>query len=164
MKKIINGSSESTEKSSLEVLLWSGFVAGTLDALAGIIVYWIILGRMNIIQILQWIASGIIGEDAFKGGILTALLGNVFHYVIAYLFAIFYFLIAPSFPVLLQNKYKVGLLYGLLIWVIMNLIVLPLSNVAAAPLEINVALMGITWHMALVGLPIVIIINKYYKN
>lgn len=152
------------QKSALETVLWAGFVAGTLDALAGIVVYWLILGRMNIIQILQWIASGVFGNDAFEGGLTMALVGNIFHYGIAYFFTVLYFVVAQYWPALKKYTLVSGLLYGLIIWALMNLLILPLSNVNQGPFEPLVAAMAITWHMLLVGLPITKIINKYFST
>lgn len=159
-----NTNNSSHLPTKVESLLWAGFLAGTLDALAGIIVYWIILGRMNMIQVLQWIASGVFGKQAFTGGLFMALIGNFLHYIIAYLVTIAFFIAASYLPQLRKNSTLIGLLYGLLIWIIMNLIVLPLSNVEPMPFEPLVAALSISWHMFLVGLPIVKIINNYFNS
>ncbi|MFA6278269.1 MAG: hypothetical protein WC622_16085 [Pedobacter sp.] len=152
------------KRTKVEAILWAGFLAGTLDALAGITVYSLILGRMNIIQVLQWIASGVFGKQAFNGGLAMALVGNILHYTIAYSVTIAYFFAASYLPQLRKNSTIIGLLFGLLVWIIMNIVILPISNVAPMPFEPMVAAMGISWHMLLVGLPIVRIINKYFDN
>jgi len=55
-----------------------------------------------------------------------------------------------------------GLLFGLGIWLVMNLLILPLSNIPKSPFNLNLAFVGIIWHMVLVGLPIAIITSKYF--
>jgi uncharacterized membrane protein YagU involved in acid resistance len=156
-------SENSKSNSTLKTILWSGLIAGLLDATAGVVVYFIFKG-LNPIQVLQYIASGIFGEEAFKGGITFALIGMVLHFVIAYAFAIFFFFIFPKLELIRKNTIVTGLVYGLVIWLFMNLIILPNSNIPNSPMDF-VSVIEALWHMALVGLPIVMITSKYYfKN
>ena len=46
---------------------------------------------MNPIQVLQYIASGLLGADSFKGGLATAGLGALLHYFIAFVVALVYY-------------------------------------------------------------------------
>lgn len=146
--------------STTKTILWSGLVAGILDAVAGVIVYFIFFG-FNPLQVLQFIATGLHGPEAMNGGLLMVLAGTMYHFVIAYACAIVYFYIYPKFSFLRKNVVLMGLLFGLAIWLVMNLIVLPLSNIPKSPFNINLAIIGIIWHMLLVGLPIAIITSKY---
>lgn len=149
--------------SPTKTILWSGLVAGVLDAIAGVIVYYIFFG-FNPIQVLQFIGAGIHGPEAIGGGSIMVLAGALYHFVIAYIVAIIYFFLFPKIKVLRTNIVFMGLIYGLGIWLIMNLIVLPQSNIPKAPFDIKLAIVGIVWHMVLVGLPIAIITSKYYSN
>jgi len=64
------------------------------------------------------------------------------------------------------QKYKIasGLIFGLGVWLVMNLMVLPNSNIPKAPFDTRLAAIGIIWHMILVGLPIALITAKHYAK
>ena len=80
---------------ALKTILWSGFVAGALDILGAIVIYSFIMGKGTPEQILQSVASGVFGKDAFAGGATMAVYGLLFHFIIAYCFAIAYFVWYP---------------------------------------------------------------------
>ena len=149
--------------SASKTILWSGLVAGVLDAIAGVIVYYIFFG-LNPLQVLQFIATGIHGPEAMNGGIPMIIAGTIYHFIIAYGCAIAYFFLYPKLSFLRKNVAVMGLLFGLVIWLVMNLIVLPQSNIPKSPFDINLAIVGIIWHMVLVGLPIAIITSKYFSR
>lgn len=149
--------------SATKTLLWSGFIAGNLDAVAGIIVYFIYFG-LNPLQVLQFIASGIYGPTAINGGAFMVLAGLFLHFLIAYVVAIIYFYLYPKINLLSKYEVLAGLIFGLGIWLIMNLLVLPNSNIPKSPFDSGLAAIGILWHMVLVGLPIAIITSKYFSQ
>jgi hypothetical protein len=151
------------QANATKTILWSALVAGTLDALAGVVVYFLFFGY-NPLQVLQWIASGIFGPSAITGGLLTVVVGLVLHYFIAFVAAGIYFFSFPKIKSLVNNPVVPGLLFGAAIWAVMNLIVIPLSNIPPAPFNVPLAIIAITWHIVLVGLPISLITNSYYKS
>ena len=151
----------SNQNGAARTILTTGIVAGLLDATAGVTVYLIFKG-LNPIQVLQFIASGLLGSSAFTGGLVTAAAGLVLHFAISFAFAIAFYVAYANVSLLRKNVWVTGLLYGLFIWLFMNLLVLPNSNIAKAPKDI-VSALEIIWHMALVGLPIAWITAKYYQ-
>jgi hypothetical protein len=150
--------------SSAAAIFLSGFIAGTLDILGAFAVYGYVLGNTPPLRILQAIASGVFGKKAFAGGTQIAAYGLLFHYIIAFCFAVAYFLVYPYVPFLRKQKIASGLLYGLFIWLFMNLVVLPMSHVAQAPFKWNTVLWGMLLLMLFVGLPISLIIRRYYTS
>lgn len=150
-------------KKSIITILKSGFVAGNLDAIAGVIVYYIWFG-FNPIQVLQFIASGVHSPTAIGGGALMVIAGLIYHFFIAYVCAILYFYAYPKFEILRNHKVVSGLIFGLGIWLVMNLLVLPNSNIPKSPFDIGLAIVEIIWHMTLVGLPIALITSKHYEK
>ncbi len=143
-------------------ILASGIIAGLLDATAGVIVYFIFKG-LNPKQVLQFIASGFFGNEAFTGGLLMAAVGLLLHFAIAFAFAAAFFMVYPNIKLLHKNIWVTGLVYGLFIWLFMNLLVLPNSNIAKSPKDI-VSFIEAVWHMALVGLPIALLTAKYFNS
>jgi len=70
---------------TLQAILWGGLMAGTLDAVDGVIAFG--TQGLNPIQVLQYIASGALGQAAFRGGLATAALGALLHFIIAWVAA-----------------------------------------------------------------------------
>jgi hypothetical protein len=150
--------------SAAKTILLSGFVAGTMDMLAAILVYSGIMQKVTIMQILHGIAAGVFGKDTVGSSTTMALLGLAFHYIIAYCFAIGYFIVYPHISFLRKQKIISGLLYGIFVWAVMNLIVVPLSNTYHAPFKWDSALRAAVILMFCIGLPISLITHRYYKS
>ncbi len=149
--------------SSTKTILWSGLIAGVLDAMAGIVVYFIYFG-FNPFQVLQFIASGVYGPEAIDSGIPMMVAGTFFHFLIAFVVAAIYFWAYPKISLLRNNVVLMGLIYGAGIWAVMNLLILPSSNIPKAPFDASLAVVGIIWHMVLVGLPIALITAKHFSR
>jgi uncharacterized membrane protein YagU involved in acid resistance len=150
----------------LQTIGLAGLVGGLLDATAGVIFYFLFMG-MNPVQVLQFIAAGIYGKAAFDGGLTLAGIGVagvglVLHFFIAYVVTAIYFLAYPLIPFLSRYKVVAGLLFGVGIWLVMNLLILPNSNLPQGPANPVLKTIEIIWHAALVGLPIALIIARYY--
>ena len=110
------------------VLAW--LLAGTLDVTTAV-TYYPLTANVTAKQILQGIASGVLGAQAFRGGYPTAALGLGLHYLIALIWTLFFYLAARTVPQLTRRPFIVGPLYGTFVWFIMNLVVLPLSALHA---------------------------------
>jgi len=61
---------------------------------------------------LQSIASGLLGPQAYEGGVATAILGVVLHFVIAIGAAAVFYLLSRKLPFLTQKPILWGPLYG----------------------------------------------------
>lgn len=130
-----------------------GLASGVLDALDGVVAFYAILG-LNPIQVLQYIASGALGKRAFEGGLGSAILGMIFHFLIAFVAAAVYAFAAKNLRLLRSQWVAAGLVYGAWVWVFMNFCVLPFSSVAAPVLTVALVLNGLIGHALFVGLPI----------
>ena len=116
-------------------LLRSIALGGTFIFLIQCIHQWIVITLIQqtpYILVWQYIASGILGNAAFEGGIITALLGVLIHLIISFVVAGVFILSAAS--ILLVRRYPIAgsLLYGFGVFIVMNMVVTPLS--AAPPL------------------------------
>jgi len=141
----------------------SGLIAGTLDITAAIVVYALVLQKTTPIKILQSIASGIFKKDAYTGGSQMAWYGLGLHYIIAMIFAWFYFIIYPYLPFLKKNVLISGFSYGIFVWIVMNLIVLPIVFPVLPAKHLDFPLLlSIVILILCIGLPIALITRKYY--
>ncbi len=113
-----------------KTILMSGFVAGTLDAIAAILLFAKPVNLHNASRIFRYIASGLFGKPAYTTGFLYPFAGLVLHYLIATIWAAIYIL-------LLFRSFKSGslpakiFLFASLIWVIMNGFVIPIAGLTA---------------------------------
>jgi hypothetical protein len=148
------------QKSAAKTILFTGFVVGTLDAIAAIVVY-----NANPSMMFRFIASGAFGKEAaFSGGEFMIAMGILFHYFIATLWTLLYFMIYPKLRMLPGNKYMYGIFYGAFIWMIMNLVVLPLSQIKTGALYLDQSLVGISILIFMVGLPIAALVHRHYTR
>jgi len=120
---------------AVTAILIGGLIAGALDILYAFAVYGPLAPSLGIgdgsspIQILQSVYGGWVGHDASAaGGMTTALLGACTHFGIAIVMAIVYAaLFAPAGA---GNPILWGIIYGLILFVVMNYVVVPLSAAA----------------------------------
>src|ERR1700752_2827625 len=116
-------------------ILQAGLIAGTLDILSAFAYYYIKSGKTNFLVIFKFIASGIFGKDAGTGGTAMILSGLILHYAIAFSFTIFFFWLYPKVSLMSKNRIVTGIVYGLFVWSVMNLVVVPLSNTSHRPFD-----------------------------
>ena len=150
--------------SALKTILLAWLTAGCFDLLAAIIVYSVIMQRVTTIRLLQGIARGALGNSAYEGGVGTALAGVGLHFTIAFCFTVFYFFIFPYIQFLKNQRIVSGLLYGIFVWCVMNLAVLPLLKIAPLPTKWDSIIRGAVILMFCIGLPISLIVSRYYLS
>lgn len=113
------------------------------------------------VAVLQYIASGALGMAAFEGGIATALVGVLFHLFISFVVAGIFILSADQIPLLGRYPIPGALLYGLGVYIVMNMVVTPLSAAPALPLPTLPWLIeAILEHVLAIGLPLGILVRR----
>jgi hypothetical protein len=113
-------------KPAIMTIILAWLVAGTLDISYAIIVWGPVFGKITAARLLQGIASTLMGKDAFTGGTGTALIGLAMHYGISLAWTVLYFLIYPYISLLSRNAYLGGIIYGVFVWAMMSLLIVPL--------------------------------------
>ena len=155
----------STSPTTRNSLLRSSVIAGLIIGFADAIVYhWFvqnILGGVPLISLYQYIASGALGNAAFAGGIATALLGALFHYLISIVIAGVFILSANRIPLLQRYLIPGALLYGFGVFIVMNMIVTPLSATPPLPTPTTPQLIiAILDHILIFGLLLGILVRR----
>lgn len=144
---------------ALHTILVGGGLAGLLDIAYALLVAW--LGGGQPMRVLQAIASGVLGRDAFAGGAATAALGLALHFVIAFGAAATFLAVSRVRPWVLRWPLVAGPLFGLCVWGVMYQVVLPITfgrpwtMPAALPFAGQLAI-----HAFGVGLPIAIVASR----
>lgn len=141
-------------------ILVTGLIAGTLDILAAIF----ILAGGNAGGVFRYIASGVFGKSAFDGGGEMAVYGLLIHYIIAISWAALFFLIYPKLLFLKRSKWLNAIVYGAFVWAIMNLVVLPFTQIAPRIMTASDIVINIVILMVCIGLPVSILAERYYSR
>jgi uncharacterized membrane protein YagU involved in acid resistance len=145
-------------------ILWGGILAGVFDILFAFI-YYGRLYHLTPVDILHSVAAGLVGRDAARnGGLATAALGAVLHFIIAFGAAAAYYIVSRKLGFLVRQAVVCGLLYGIVVYVVMNFVVLPLS--ASPPRGVPPLasmIVPVVGHMLLIGLPIALAVRRYSR-
>lgn len=144
---------------ALITVLWAWLLSGTLDISAAVL-YYAHASILRTTRLLQGIASGVLGEKAFAGGLQTAMLGLALHYVIALAWTVALFVFFRRVRRPIENRFAIGMVYGVIVWMVMNLIVVPMSHVRHAPIQLPQAIVGAVILMFCIGLPTAMILGK----
>ena len=147
-------------KSTYRAIFWGGVLAGALDITAAFVTSGM-RGR-GPTSVLHSVASGLLGAGAFRGGLGTAVLGLLLHFLIAFVAAAVYYAASRKFQFLAERAVVCGLLYGVAVYLFMNFVVLQLS---AVPFKLSyppaALATGMLIHMLFVGLPISLAVRRY---
>jgi hypothetical protein len=109
-------------RAALVATVAGGLVAGAIDIGAACLIN----GR-SVTFILHSIAGGLLAGQAFSGGTRTAIFGAVLQEMMGIVIAAIYVLAALLIPALLRRWLVFGLAYGVIIFLVMNYLVVPLS-------------------------------------
>lgn len=149
--------------------LWRFVVAGAVVAILDISfaeTYWVVIRNATTYgRVLQSIASGLLGKSAFQGGSDTVILGAILHGTVAYGWTAIFLTAARhwrAFGRVLASRYgavKTGFPFGVVVWLVMDLVVSPLSHAKPAPIGSTWFLVSLVWHPIGVGLPMAVVLR-----
>lgn len=150
-------------KSLLKTMLLAGLLVGTLDICAAFIQAYIVKGTRPV-MVLRSIATGLLGKDALSGGMGAAVLGLLCHFLIAYGFTIFFFLVYPRIVFLRKNILIAAVIYAVFMYAISMFVIVRLSRIGAVPFHFNKALVATGILVVAIGLPLALFARRFYKG
>jgi hypothetical protein len=101
------------------------------------------------------IAAGLLGLEALKGGWVVYALGLGLQFFIAVSATALYHAASLKLEFLKDHAFVCGVFYGIAVFLVMNLIVLPLSALrATGPFQLGELIQGLLVHIFCVGIPI----------
>ena len=161
----IASTSPNSQDSFLRLSVIGGLIIGALHVIVQVgIVFGLIL-KSPFMTSLQYVASGIMGDAAYAGGLGTALLGLILEFVMTIIIAGIFIFSADRIPLLRKNVIVGSLLYGFGVFIVMNFIVQPLSAAAVLPPPPMWLLIElILEHILLIGLPLGIIVRRNFNQ
>lgn len=147
---------------NFQPILLGGLIAGTLDLTAACVYSWL---RANVspVTVFQFIASGVLGRDSFTGGAKSAVIGVALHFLIATVATAVFYFASRKWLFLLERPILAGLLYGIPVYLFMNFVVLPLSQVQQRSQPLTSRIINLVILMFCIGLPIALITRRYAR-
>jgi hypothetical protein len=133
----------------LKAILAGGLIGGALDILYAFTV-WGMRG-VSPARVSQSVASGWLGKASFQGGNATAALGLASHFLIALGMAAVYVAASLKLPVLRRRPWLCGIVYGVVLYLAMTYVVVPLSAAKAGAFSWEGLAIGIAPHIVFVG-------------
>lgn len=149
--------------SPLSAVSLIGCIVWLLDGAAAIIVAYT-RGNVSPDRVFKYISSSVMGMEAFKEGAAAIWLGVFLHFAVALSCSALFFFAYPKLRLLQGNKWLTGCIYGLFVWVMMNLVIVPLTAVPPSKFDLTGAVIGWLIHMVCVGLPIVLLTRVWYRG
>jgi hypothetical protein len=145
------------KRNALLAIAVGGGIAGTLDLLQACILFgW---------DIPLVIAGGLLGRQAFQGGVGTYVLGVALHFFIACSAAAIYYGASLKLGFLKEYPLVCGLFFGAAVEDVMRFMVLPLSALhSKGPYTRHDLILGLVVHMVVVGLPISFSVRRFSKQ
>ena len=142
-------------------IAFATLVAGTLDILYAALLS-LYFGRSPA-DMLRYVASGPF-PSATEMGPAGAILGLVVHFTLMAIMAAAFVAAARNWPMLTTKPIQWGVIYGLITYVVMNWIVVPLrfdAPLPPKPLSIATQLFA---HIVLVGIPIALVTARTLRR
>ena len=146
-------------QSVLRPILLGGFIAGTIDIGAACVI-----NSIGPIIILQAIASGVLGKASFDEGTSAAALGLVLQWAMSLLIAAIFVIASRRMPALRRRWVAAGLAYGIVILIVMNYVVVPLSAIHRFPHFAVMHFLGDLLAMLLFGLIVAFFAREPFRG
>ena len=147
----------------LRAIAVGGSIAGALDILFAFS-FAAYSGRTPV-WLLQTVATGLLGEDAYAGGLPAATLGLAGHFAMSFGWAALFVFAASRVPRLIERPVMYGFLFGAVVFVTMRAAILPLS---AFPYPVSFTSLGarldLVSHLFFFGLPIALAAAKSLRR
>lgn len=144
---------------ALRAIVWGGVACALLDGLAVSVQFG--LKGIKPLHVWQGVASGLLGERAFRKGWVGGGFGLLLHFVIAFSAATVFVEACLQLPFLARAYWISGPLYGVIVFLLMNVVVVPLSARPKRPASPQVIFVQLIMHILSVGLPIAMAANRF---
>jgi len=142
-------------------ILFTALLTGSIDAL-----FVVLPGcQASAAAVFRCIASGVFDTKAFTGGKEMVYYGVLFHYYFALAWTVAFLLFYPALFKITKIRAVLILLTGMVIWLVMNFIIVPLSHIPTCE---KGGILRIVKNLGVLilayGLPFTIIADRYGKT
>lgn len=162
METVSEAAATTRKSADYRAILFGGLLAGAMDLSAAFISNGLRGGSP--LKVMQSISSGLLGAESFTGGAQTATLGVFLHFIIAFVWAIIFYIASRRIKFLTAQPIISGVLYGGAVYLLMYYLIVPLS---AAPFKMrhtfDAIAVDLFIHIICVGLPIALVNSRFSK-
>ena len=146
---------------AFRAILAAGLTVGVLDISSAFVIWW--QRGVGLRRGLQGIAAGLLGANAFDGGLVTAGLGLALHFFVAFVVVSVFYLASRKIEFLTRHSVVSGVLYGIGVYIVMYWFVLP-SAFPTFRHRVWNELLAVAIHISLIGLPCALIVRRYSQQ
>lgn len=136
-------------------------IAGTLDILSAF-TYYHIKNQKNPLNVLNYVSKIALGETAFSGNGLQQASGLLVHFAIALGWALLFFILYPRLRFLQLNKFATAVVYGIFVWAMMNVVILPLWTHKPFVYKGETTIVNCLILIVAIGMPLSFMASRYY--
>jgi len=159
----MNTGANSYSRPFLSLIITAGLLAGTLDILSAFTYFFIKTGK-NPLNVLVYVSKVALGEKAFAGNTMQQISGLLVHFAIAFGWTILFFILYPRIKWLQINKFITAIVYGIFVWTMMNMLILPLWNNKPFVFKPEASTINCLILMVAIGMPLSFVASKYYSK
>lgn len=152
------------DRTAIRSIARSGLVVAIVDGTWAVVLWTLILQRATAAQVFLGVARALLGPDAREAGAPGVALGVALHLSVATAWSAVYLLLLRAWPSLRRLAAGraaplVGMAYGPLVWLAMDLVVVPLTRARHTPPGSPMFYVNLVAHMFVVGLPIALLMR-----
>ena len=147
----------------IPVIIKAGLLAGTLD-IALAFLYSYLKRDTHPATVLQYISKVALGKTTFTNPTILTITGLLVHFAIAMAWTILFFILYRKINLIRQSKIVTGMLYGLFVWAMMNVIILPLWNNRPFVFNPESSSINAVILIVAIGMPLSFIAHRYYSK
>ena len=144
-------------------IIKAGIITGVLDKSLAFL-YSYLKSGIHPATILQYISKVAFGKATFSDPSILIITGLVVHFAIAMAWAIIFFILYRSLKLVKQNKIVTGIVYGLFVWVMMSIVVLPLWNNKPFVFNPESSTINAVILILAIGLPLSFMAHRFYSK
>ncbi|HMK02832.1 MAG TPA: hypothetical protein VK489_01520 [Ferruginibacter sp.] len=162
-------SNTNNRQTAVSTIIKAGLIAGTLDILLAFLYSYIKRGTSpeTVLQYISKVAfpagpGG--GKNTFTNPVMSTISGLLVHFAIAMGWTILFFILYRLLNLVRLNKIVTGIVYGIFVWAMMSMVILPLWNNKPYVFNAESASINALILIVAIGLPLSIIFNNYYTR
>ncbi len=150
-------------KSTSILIFQAGLLAGTIDILSACLYYYVKSGK-NPLNVLNYVSKVALGPNTFTSSPWQQISGLLIHFTIAFGWTILFFILYPRLKWLRINKFLTAIVYGSFVWVMMNVVILPLWNNKAFEFKGETTIVNWLILIVAIGMPLSFIAARHYSK
>lgn len=112
----------------------------------------------------QWDGSNIVGASAYTGGWGSAALGFFFNFIVAIGWSTLFVVAYRAVPAVRREAAVSGLLFGILVWLVMSFIIVPMGRADHPSTHFPALLNAIVAHTLFFGLPVALVVRNTLRS